>query len=198
MTDFIVQDIRCDGGGSESDTDRDPLRHAAIGTTVVHRESKTLHSINYTPSTYFGSDRIPGDIDIVDVELVETDDDSCGPDIRITWEGEITKKLPRNWDSHPEPVTETERRHARRQRWLGRIGRVAGVVLPMAVAGWVTLMVMDMLAGSMTINGEPVTAPAPGEFAAVFGTITVIGLLIMWGLRSGLPGMANAGGARCR
>lgn len=173
---------------STTDDNRDLLRHADVGTTVTHRESKTLHSINYTPSSYFGSDRLVGDIDIVDVELIETDDNSCGPDIKVTWEGEVTKKLPPRWDRHTEPRTDTERRRDRRRRWGGIAIRVVAFFAPLVAAFWLTMETMERLAGSMTIKGEPLAVPPTTDIVVMFGLFGGLAAIIFWGLNGGFPG----------
>lgn len=176
--------------GSTSATEQpgdDPLEHADIGTTHTIRKSKTLHSINYTPDEFFGSDRFPDHIDIVDVELVETDDMSCGPDIKITWEGDVTKRLPRRWDYHAEPVTDAERKQARRVKWARRLITPAITLGTVVFAVFLATEVTRRAAGQMTINGEAVAAPS---FASVVPSVVVLALLawmIVYGLKGGFP-----------
>lgn len=171
----------------------DLLDGAAIGETVTVRTSKTLHSINLTPDEYFGTDRFPDHIDITDVELVETDDMSCGPDIRITWEGEVTKQLPSRWDYHREPVTEEEIRTARRKKWGKRLMSAGLTVGTLGLTGWIAANVMQEFAG-ITINGEPMTVGSPTEIFVSMVPLLLLAALIVYGLQAGFPGMA--GGTR--
>jgi hypothetical protein len=168
----------------------DPLAGAAIGETRTVRTSKTLYSIDLTPDEYFGTDRFPDHIDIADVELVETDDMSCGPDIRITWEGEVTKQLPSRWDYHREPVTEEEKRTARRKTWAKRLGSVGITVGTLAFTGWIAAHVMQQFAG-VTINGEPMTVGSPTEIFVSMVPLLLVAALIAYGIQGGLPGMVG-------
>jgi len=170
----------------------DPLEHAALGETVTVRKSKTLHSINFTPDEYFGSDRFPDHIEIVDVELVDSDGAEA-KDIRVTWEGEVTKQLPLHWDYHREPVTAAEKREARRKRWMKRLGGVAPVAIMFGLVGVVSVTVMDELAGSMTIDGEPMVVPSNIEMAAMLGLMFVLALIIQYGVKGGFPGKVYNG-----
>lgn len=168
-----------------TDESSDPLKNADIGETARVRKSKTLYGIDYTPREFFGDDRITADISIVDVELLDNDDGA--EDIRITWEGDVMKRLPRRWDYHAEPLTETENRQARRQKWKRRLGQAIAVVVPLGFSFFIAMRVMEQLAGKMTINGESVTPPSPETMAITFGFIVVISAVMMWGMNGAFP-----------
>lgn len=176
----------------ESNEPADPLKNADVGETVTLRKSKTLHTINYTPEEYFGSDRFAGNIEIVDIEIVEGDYDD--KDIRVTWESDVTKRLPRRWDYHAEPVTEEEHRQARRQKWMRRAGKAAAVFVPAGIATALSVELTGRIAEQMTINGEPMAAPSPAATVGVVGVIMLLALVIHYGLSGGFPGTVR--GAR--
>lgn len=167
----------------------DPLDGAAIGETVTIRESVDLPVINFSPDVYFGSDRF-GDCDVAGLELVE---DADGHEaVRVVFEGEVTKQLPRRWDYHREPVTAEEKRAHWRKTWLKRAGQAAAFVLPFAFAGLIATRVMNGLAG-VTLNGEPM-APASGtDIWLSVVPILVVAALIAYGLQGGFPGTVRGG-----
>jgi hypothetical protein len=172
----------------------DPLENEDIGTTVTHAESTTLHGINCVPNTYFGSDRITGDIEIASIEVIEPERDGDLQDIRITWMADMTKALPRRWDRHNEPVTETEKKQARRRKWIGREITAVTTIGTVGFVLWLWNRIMQNMAG-VTLNGEPMTPPTTGEmivpvlFVFALATIIYIGLV-----HGGFPGMI--GGSR--
>lgn len=168
---------------------KDPLDGADIGETATVSETVDLYGINMAPDVFFGSDRF-GDADIVDVEIVETDGEDYN-NIKVTWEGEMTKQLPLRWDYHREPVTEEEKRVASRRKWLYRGGRAAAVLIPMGLATWLAAVMMRRVSGEMTINGEPVVAPTFAEMLPAMAAVLLLSALIMYGLKGGFPGMAR-------
>ena len=169
-----------------TDTDDDPLAGAAIGETRTIRRSKTLSGIDLEPREFWGSDR-QRDVSIADVEIVSDEHDDDIDDIRVAWEGEVTKTLPPRWDQCNEPRTDDERRDERRTRWAKKIIAAALLLVPIGIASVATYYLMQGLSGSMTINGEPVTAPTPVELAASFALLMGITLVILWGIKGGLP-----------
>lgn len=172
---------------SDTDDDSDPLDGAAIGETRTVRESKTLHGINFEPLVYAGSDR-QGMAEIVDVEIVKDDRDGYCDDIRVTWEGDITKTLPPRWDQCNEPRTEKEHKTAKRKKWIGRVITAVAAILPVAIAVAITIPVTErVFDGSLTINGEPMTMPSVWEILPMLGLILLLVGIIFWGVRGGLP-----------
>lgn len=168
------------------DENTDPLNGKDVGETVTVTESKTLHSINFTPDVYFGSDRF-GDVEISDVEVIEGDEGEA-EDIRITWEGDITKQLPRRWDYHRDPVTQEEKSQQRKKKWLSRGAAALSLIVPSAVAVFIATRVMNSIAGKMTVNGQAMTAPSTAETATVMGVILLLAAVIVYGMKGGLPG----------
>lgn len=171
-------------------TDHDPLRHADIGETTTVQKTVTLHSINYTPSEFFGDDRFSSDID-ADVEVLDGDGD--GPDIQITWTGDITKRLPRNWDHHTEPVTDTEHREARRQKWQQLIVSVGVILAPILVSAAIATWVTNRLMENLTINGNPMRTTTPVLDAISLGAIVVLAALVAYTASGMFPGNAHGG-----
>lgn len=169
----------------------DPLDGAVIGETHTIRETQTLHGINMGPDVFWGSDRF-GDADIVDVEIIETGDEDYN-DIKVTWEGDITKRLPRRWDYHREPVTEAEKRTAARRKWLGRAAHALAVIVPVGLATWIGTHVTNAALSGMTINGEPMggTATTVVDTASLVLIVMAISALIIYGMKGGFPGKVN-------
>lgn len=162
-------------------SENDPLDGADVGETKTVERSKTLHSATYEPGVYYGSDRI-GSAEIADVEIVE---DEYGEDaIRVTWEGDLTKALPPNWDHHREPVTERELRQERRKKWKGRAGRAAQILIPAAICVGIAAHVMNTISGEVTMNGEPVGTPGFESIAFVFGLVVIIMLGVQYAPRT--------------
>jgi len=128
-----------------SDTDSDPLEGAAIGEKRTVQRSKTLHGINFEPREFVGSDR-EADVEIADVEVIKGGDGECD-NVKVTWEAEMMKTLPRNWDTWEKPDTQNV--------WVSRLAKVAAIVLPLGLAIGVAHFLMQGLARRLTINGEP-------------------------------------------
>lgn len=175
---------------SESD---DPLDGAAVGEKRTVRRSKTIHGINFEPMAFVGQDR-EGDVHIVEVEVIESDEDGCD-DIRVTWEAEMMKTLPRRWDHCREPRTETERKEARRKRWLRRGAKAAAVLIPGGVSMAVALVVMNRVAGEMTINGEPVFVDGMAwvSMLGLMASVSIIAWISKWAVEGGIPPRMGAG-----
>jgi hypothetical protein len=160
-----------------------------VGETVNVRASKTLDEINYTPLVFWGSDRM-GDYRVEDVKILE-DDETGEQQIKITWEGDLTKRLGRKWDHHNEPVTESEKKQAKRKRWLGRIGQAAALVIPVVASMAIGIHVTQTLAEKMTVNGEPLPAPAVADIAPLVVIVALVAGIIHIGLKGGFPGMVG-------
>lgn len=162
----------------------DPLQNADIGETVTVRESKTIHSIDITPNVFFGDDRFT-DVEVSDVEIVEGAGESG--DIRITWEGDVTKQLPSRWDYHADPVTEEEKREARRKRRFRIFARVASIMFPIGAATIIAAHVFNKLAESMVVNGQPIGPVTAANILPSVAIIMLVSAVIIYGLNGGLP-----------
>lgn len=166
-------------------TDRgDPLYGADVGETRTVTRSKTLHGINFEPREFYGTDR-QADIRVADLEVVE-DDEGNEHNIRITWEADLTKNLPRRWDYCREPRTDEEQATARRKRWLGKVAKAGALMLPFGIATGLALWIMPAFEG-VTINGEPMAAPSPVATTAVMLLVAGMAGLLFWAIREGPP-----------
>lgn len=163
----------------------DPLEHADIGETKTVHHTKTIRLINYTPDVYFGGDRIIDNLEVDDVKLVEADDG--GKDIEVTWEGDVTKRLPRNWDKHNVPITEKEKKAARLKKWKQRLAVPVITLLGMGASTLVAFQIMNTVAGEIVINGEPLPPPTPGSIFFIFAITVVIYVFVIWTARGALP-----------
>lgn len=157
----------------------DPLDGAAVGETRTVTRSKTVDTFDMEPREFWGSDR-QRDVEIADVEIVTNERDGLD-DIRVTWEAEVTKRLPRRWDECDEPRTAAERRSERRSKWLGRVGQAVGFVFSIAfvstVAAIITRWTFD---GSATINGQPLTAPSVPTMAGMLILVICLAGVFIW------------------
>lgn len=169
-------------------TDEDPLRHADVGETKTIRQQKTLHGINFEPDVFYGSDRF-GDARIVDVEILEDDRDGYADDVRITWEGEITKRLPERWDYCRQPRTDAERSAARRKKWIRRITRAAPLMFGVLLAVAIGTAVMGGLA-DVTVNGDPLVALSIYNFIGILAFVLGFAGFIAWAAAHA-PGRAS-------
>jgi hypothetical protein len=166
-----------------TDTD-DPLEGADVGETRHVERSKHFHGINFEPQEFFGSDRL-GDAKITNVEIVENGDGKAD-DFIVTWEGDVTKTLPRRWDECREPRTPEEETQARRWKWLRRGIQAVSVAVPMAIAVGVSHYLMQGL--DLTMNGVDVGAPTAGMTLSIFMLVMLMFAIIRW-----LPGRINGG-----
>ena len=166
---------------AESD---DPLKNADVGEMQTVRESVELHTINFQPDVFRGSDRFV-DTEVADVEIVE--DEYGDETLVVTFEGEVTKRLPRNWDYCREPRTVTEEKQARRSRWIQKAIPIVSALVASGVALAVFSRLMENFAGT-TIDGEPIQAPGP-EFYVGFILLVVF---LMWAIQY-LPGKVSGG-----
>jgi hypothetical protein len=162
----------------------DPLDGADVGETRHVERSKHFHGTNYEPREFYGSDRL-GDPKITDIEIVEGEDGNAD-DFIVTWEGDMTKTLPRRWDSCREPRTHEEETQARRRKWLRRGIQAVSVAVPMAIAVGVSHYLMQGL--DLTMNGVDVSAPTAGMTLSIF----ILGML-MFAIIRWLPGRINGG-----
>jgi hypothetical protein len=162
----------------------DPLEGADVGETRHVERSKHFHGINFEPRELHGSDRL-GDATITNIEIVEGDDGEAD-DFVVTWEGDMTKTLPRRWDSCREPRTPEEETQARRRKWLRRGIQTISVAVPMAIAVGVSHYLMRGL--DLTMNGVDVGAPTAGMALSIFLLGMLMFAIIRW-----LPGRMNGG-----
>lgn len=169
-----------------SDTDDDPLDGAPIGQTETVTETQTLRGINYVPDEFFGHDRF-GEFGIADVEVIESAEGDVD-DIRVTWEGEMTKQLPRRWDQHNEPVTDEEKQQARRRKWLGWLSRAAVFVVPLGLISTIAVKLTQEVSRELVINGEAATPPSMIDAVPVFILVLVMAGIIHIGIEGGFPG----------
>jgi len=110
----------------------DPLDGADIGTTETVTETGEIWVGGLRHDATSGSDRLVDDR-VTEIEVFEDEyGDTC---LRVTVESDVTKRLPRRWDTAREPRTDSERQAARRKRWVGRAisGGVMGTTLAVAV-----------------------------------------------------------------
>jgi len=162
----------------------DPLDGADVGETKTIRESVELHTIDFEPDVYRGSDRFV-DSEIESVDVIE--DEYGEKKLVVNFEGEVTKALPRTWDYSREPLTEQEQKAEQRKKWLRKL-LITGVptVGTLAIGTVVTYHVMDALSASgMTINGEAVQTPGIWSFVLVLGLAVFIIWAIQWLPRGG-------------
>jgi len=170
----------------------DPLEDAAPGETVRVVESKELHEVNYTPRVYFGTDRDASDIELANAEIVDGDDGE-GQMIRLTWEGDVTKTVPRLpawWDDglgfDPDDGTVASERPTPLRWQAVKAGVLAA---PFVIATGVTEFLMRSISGEMSINGEPMVY--------VPWTIVIVMTLVMMAFLAirEIPPLKNGGRA---
>lgn len=154
----------------------DPLAGADVGETRTVQESVELHTIDFEPDVFWGSDRI-GSPEIESVDVVE--DDHGDEMLVVSFEGELTKTLPRRWDSYREPLTPAEEKDARRKRWARKALGAGTVIAPMGIALLVSTRLMNSMAG-VTINGEPVQPPGIESVLGVFAFALFVVWAIQW------------------
>jgi len=164
----------------------DPLEDAAVGETRTVTHEQVYHGVDHEPRAFRGTDRA-GAASIRDVEIVERDD--AADDLRVTWDGDVTKTLPRGWDDHTR-VPDDE---SRSRQWLGTAARI---LFSVAVTGLVTIAVMNTvfqgLAGK-TIEVESAMLPSTVELALVVVGILGIAMVFVWAASGGLPPRTGAG-----
>lgn len=172
-------------------TDDDPLNGADIGDTVTVRETTDIWVGGLLDADATeGSDRL-ADSEVVATEVVT--DEYGDQHLRVTVESDVTKRLPRRWDTAREPRTDSERRQARRDRWASRLARWLPIPVTLGLGLAITNRVMSELSGDVTINGAPLTY-SPGEMLPAVLAVVAFAALIVWGIKY-LPG-GQYGGAR--
>jgi hypothetical protein len=157
-----------------ADDQDDPLAGADVGETreieVTDRQSLT----DTEPTEFWGSDRLGG-TDEVEAEMVVDENGERWLD--VTYRGEVTKRLPRRWDSRrPDAVVDSYKR-ASKWRYLGvRIGWILGV---MAVSAYVAAHIASRLDGTTITMNNPLAAGGL-VFPAVMAV--VLAALIGWAI----------------
>lgn len=168
----------------------DPLDGADVGETRAVRESVDLHTAEFRPAAFYGTDRI-GTGDVAGIEVVE---DEYGDEVvRVDFEGDLTKALPPRWDYCAEPVTEEQRRSERRWRWASRLGRWGVHAAMFGVSVLIAHRLMQDVAGKLTVNGEPMHAPTLPELAAPFAVLFLLLVVFEAVVIPRLPRRASGG-----
>ncbi len=176
-------------------SENDPMDGAEIGETRTVRERIDLPVINFEPDVFYKSDRI-GVSHIEDIDIVENE---YGDEmLRVTFEGDLTKCLPRRWD---QPITDHPRnRRVKADSGTGRIKQLlvsaVGFFIPFGFALGLSVWLMRLMDPvTITINGESSTfPPAITELVPVVVLVMVIGLIVWVGLNGGFPGGVGRGG----
>lgn len=147
----------------------DPLADADIGETVTVQNTEEVWIDRFEDPNARGSDRFR-DSRITNVELVE--DEYGDPSVAVTVESEVTKALPRRWDTARAPRTDSEQRQARRRRWRRRLARWLPVPVTLGIGLAITNRVMSQLRGEVVIGGEPLTY-SPWDLVPVVAIVAV-------------------------
>lgn len=164
----------------------DPLEGADVGETRTVNRETTVPGIDLEPREFWGRDR-QRELSNVDVDLVQNDEDDI-PDVKVTWEAEVTKNLPPKWDQCNEPRTPEEERQERRWKWISRGVKAAGVLLPLAGAAWLATYLTNATLAGMTIDGEPVSPVGVEAALPVIALAVLMYLAIRYA-----PGRINGG-----
>lgn len=151
----------------------DPLDGAAVGETRTFQHETRVDTVSRLPPKYCGTDR-DIDVSVADVEVVDSAHPDDPEDVRITYDVEATKYLPRRWDQCQEPRTEREERQARRKRW-SKFALEASVTLVTigAVVGLGTHITNKVTTG-LTVGGETVDPIGPMVPVTVFVAVGIL------------------------
>lgn len=174
----------------------DPLDGADLGETHHVEETSMIWAFNQ-PSHTYGSDR-DSDVELVDTEVVR-DEDGRVDAIRLHWEGDITKTLPRGYNriavpsgsEHVGDPVAHRRRKQRREKWVGRLKQGLGLGIPVLGSTFVALHVINATASQISINGDTLGPITFAEAAPPMLLIVILAAVIVWGLQGGFPGMAG-------
>jgi FlaG/FlaF family flagellin (archaellin) len=167
----------------------DLLDDADLGEKARIAHSERRHRA--LPEGLAGDDRFVDDLDVE--ATIDTVHDGW-VELELHWQGEATKRLPRRWDYHAEPITDAETRRARRQRWGRVIGKVLAFAIPAVLSIGFATVVMQRVSQSLTVNGQSVTEPTLSSTFLTVGPILIIAAIIIWGLSGGFP--RGIGGGR--
>lgn len=154
-------------------SDEDPLYHADVGETIEIEETETIETINMRqPGQPDREDRV-GDVEVTSAEVVEREGKPNV--IQYTWEGELTKALPENWDQEPWTRPESQTGSGS-SLWAN----IASVLIGTAVAGIVGFHTFNRIFEELTINGQDYGSPSPSIFGAIawiYGGLLVIAIV---------------------
>lgn len=164
---------------SESD---DPMDGAAVGETRTVQEDVTVNLWDfYAADSFLGSDRVAGDIDLVDVAYGVDDGDES---VTLTFEGDVTKTLPRRWDTLLEdhPKNQARGRNEPRNTLVSLGALVVTSLVAFGVAAFVATR------AEVTVNGEAVfpatlvdvTAMVPFFMLIVFAVWAIPRFAMHW------------------
>lgn len=165
----------------------DPLDGADVGQTETVRETVEMSVWDMTPCVYYGDDR-RSDVTLEDVEVVGDGDNER---VVLTYSGEVTKVLPRNWDYSREPLTESEARSQRRKKLLAKAAGVVSVLVPVVMATWISAHIMRAVAGEFTINGQPMPAISMTETFMIATAVLALSAIIGYGVQGNFPRVAG-------
>jgi len=165
-------------------SDEDPLRHADVGETKTVRESVQLHTINYEPDVYHGSDRL-GEANIENIEIVENE--FGDEDIKITFEADLVKTVPDRWDERVGAALETDD-PSHKQRLLSVLSSAVVVGFPVLLSWLVGVMVLSEVSG-LTLDGETLTFDPFGitsfsMLAVVLLIAVAVRVIPRWGVKA--------------
>jgi len=156
--------------------DDDPLKGADVGETVAVSEVKEIHAIDLEPDAFRGTDRFAD----YKVTVTERDDGT----VEIHYDGEVTKRMPRQWDSdYWQHSTGTDG---------GRLPTWLGTAVGAATAFSVAVVVYTEVAAQLAGRTEPVELTGPPFDPVSWLSLVPIVLLIVvisWGINGGFPGM---------
>lgn len=168
----------------------DPLRNANVGETFEVSEDVEFSVWGYRPDVaYSGRDR-ESDVAPVDAEVVGSEGNE---EIRVTFEGEVTKTLPARWDKCDEPRTRREKIQAKRRKWVGWSIQAISVTLPLMIAFFVFNQVQQAVSG-VTIGGEPSDVPLIIEIFPVVVMVLLLAIVIYYGVFKGALPRPGPGG----
>jgi hypothetical protein len=156
-------------------SDADPLADADVGETVTIEHTEEIWLGQLEADHASGSDRF-GDRRVSNVEVVE--DEYGDQHLAVTVESDVTKRLPRRWDTARDPRTDSERRQARRDRWARTLARLLPVPVTLGIGLAVTDRLMRRLAPRLTINGEPL-GYSPTDLVPIALLVLVVFLAVL-------------------
>ena len=155
--------------------DADPLADADVGETVTIEHTEEIWLGQLESEHASGTDRF-ADRRVSNVEVVT--DEYGEQHLAVTVDSDVTKRLPHAWDTASEPRTDSERRDARRKRWLRHAGSIGVNLTVLGIALAIGVRVLNSMAGELVVNGEPmdpVAWPAVGAIA-LLAVVIVVGI----------------------
>jgi hypothetical protein len=170
-------------------SDEDPLAGADIGETRHDEHTVTFSTVSVTPPEWYSDDRAV-EMEIADVEVVDSEHPDDPEELVVTYAAELTKELPRNWDDCREPRTEAEARREKNRERLKRWGsRIATAITASLMFGlfFVIMRPIQEQMQQVTVNGEPLGSPDPMGLVVLFLIIGGITWTVKWAVEGGLP-----------